>query len=30
MTNAEYYGFNSNIDRIPKRVKDMNVFEFLK
>lgn len=37
MTNAEYYGFsNSNgyftkhIDNIPKEVKDMNVFEFLK
>lgn len=36
MTNAEYYGFNSNgyftkhIDHIPKRVKDMNAIEFLK
>lgn len=36
MTNAEYYGFNSNgyftqhIDHIPKEVKDMNVLEFLK
>ena len=37
MTNAEYYGFsNSNgyftkhIDHIPKKVKDMNVLEFLK
>lgn len=36
MTNAEYYGFNSNgcftkhTDHIPKRVKDMNTLEFLK
>ena len=36
MTNAEYYGFNSNgyftkhIDHIPKKVKDMNTLEFLK
>lgn len=36
MTNAEYYGFNSNgyftkhIDNIPKKVKDMNTLEFLK
>ncbi len=36
MTNAEYYGFNSNgyftkhIDHIPKKVKDMNVLEFFK
>ena len=38
MTNAEYYGFNSNgyftkhIDHIPKEVKDMNVnlLEFFK
>ena len=36
MTNAEYYGFNSNgyftkhIDHIPKKVEDMNVLEFLK
>lgn len=36
MRNAEYYGFNSNgyftkhIDHIPKKVKDMNVLEFLK
>ena len=36
MTNAEYYGFNSNgcfsrhIDSIPKRVEDMNTLEFLK
>lgn len=36
MTNAEYYGFNSNgyftknIDYIPKKVKDMNTLEFLK
>ena len=39
MNNAEYYGFNSNngyfnftkhIDRIPKKVKDMNTLEFLK
>lgn len=36
MSNAEYYGFNSNgyftkhIDHIPKKVKDMNTLEFLK
>ena len=39
MTNAEYYGFNSNngyfnftkhIDHIPKKVKDMNTIEFIK
>ena len=39
MTNAEYYGssnsngyfgFTKHIDHIPKKVKDMNVLEFLK
>ena len=36
MTNAEYYGFNSNgcftkhIDHIPRKVTDMKTLEFLK
>lgn len=35
MTNAEYYGFSDigftkHINHIPKKVKDMNVLEFLK
>ena len=36
MTNAEYYGFNSNgcftkhIDNIPRKVTDMKTLEFLK